>query len=159
VKTYVEKAIALVLDLHQREHICQAKLELIEFLKLVESDDKVYLHHADQCCFDKRGKAIACLSSYKPSKHLLPVLIKEAGAVLATEIHCDKTIYVISDDVPTYPLSRLKVCNKVGRLLFFEVGLNLFKESFESHWSMDIKSIVQAIREDYRKEVTVEDSY
>jgi len=162
MKTYREKAIVLTLDLRQRDNINQGIEEFIEFLKYIESDDTTYLHNEAGICFQKQGKAIACLSGYDfQNNPPLHSLVREGVTVLAEQSHFfHKTLYIVSDSLPEKSqVSRLKNCiaKHALRVLFFEVGRSLFRDFFENHFEVEsVKQAKEAIQTDYRKEISIE---
>jgi hypothetical protein len=110
--SYDQTAIAFILNVN---NIAIIKKELIEFIKQVETDDRLYLYNESGLCFDQKSHAVAHLASYS-SKLSMQDLIKDAIAALNYEdfscglIH--KNIFIISDNVDVDSYSIKKMLNR-----------------------------------------------
>ena len=100
--TYNQKAIAIVLNINGVDNISLVKRELVDFIKQVETDDRLYLYNETGLCSEKKSEIIAILAAYNfntPFQNL----IKDAIASLNFEdFSCgqlDKHIYILNDSL------------------------------------------------------------
>lgn len=110
MQSYKQKIIGIVLNIKNKLNIAALKRELIEFFKILETDDKLYLLNPSGLSFEKRGKAVSCLSQYNFHDNLpMHLLLRDAIAALNVEpFDASKIICVISDcDFDKYQVEKM----------------------------------------------------
>ncbi len=145
---YDQKAIALILNINKFGNIALVKNQIVELIRELETDDKIYIFNPSGLCFEKKGEAVAALANYQMTL-VLEDLIRDALAALEFEdFSCgqvDKHIYFISDntDFNEYHVNKLlKRCEKNRcQICFFET-IKYFKEdALENFDDLSIKLI------------------
>ena len=136
MENYNQKIVALVLNVRKPVNIPVLQIELIEFLKKFDSDDKVYIYNNSGNSYSKSSKAVAELSRYDFEGSLpLYDLMRDAISALDFETGLDKILFIFNDSPfdPFQVSKMLRIAAKSEcKLSFFEIGSPAEVESFRT---------------------------
>ena len=122
--SYNQKILAFVLNLRNNSNLLNLKIELIEFFKTFETDDKSYLINRGKQSFERKGQFTAELANYI-TRDSFEYLLRDALQALEFEPSLEKVLFIFNDSgFDQYQISKLiKIARREGyELHFFDIN-------------------------------------